>query len=590
MRAAIYVRVSTDRQVEGVSLELQEKLCIKRAKELGYNEGSYDIFREDGYSGEDIEIRPKMSELRELVAKKVYKHVICYHPDRFSRDMTDKLIVCREFEKHGVELVFSDVEYENSPEGKLFFNIMSAIAEYEHALIKKRTVSGRIGRVKNHKDIMPMRVPPFGYDWKDKQLIINEEEAKYVRQIYKWYVYERLTLREIGQRLLNYGVTPKRKESKYWNATSISRILTSEIYIGNYYYNRRKTKKIRGEVTKSGNPKKTYDIRDKEDWIHVQVPAIVDENLWHLAQQQRKKNKTFSGNVKNKYLLRSLLVCKNCGRKWEGTFYSGTLKDGTKKKYFVYRCPNKNPKKYGNEEMYCDCKRNTISAEILEKFIWENVVLEIIKNPKELQEMIDDQNNEDNGLEREIDTLKYSLNKKKEEKDRIKKMFRMGVIDENEMLQDMKEVNKELEDIEYEISLLEAKQNAKMDSSLKKDIVMKAIKQYQEIIENNDQVDFETKHNLITLLIDEIEIAIDENNEVDLNIKGKIGGNLTESEEEMNDSNMELSTHRVDDMNTNQCLKMLIKSRFVVELLLNEYNKYTYSLDESSIKNNLFIK
>ncbi|WP_342548706.1 recombinase family protein [Paenibacillus sp. FSL P2-0089] len=95
-----------------------------------------------------------------------------------------------------------------------------------------------MGKVRNDKKIMPMRVAPFGFDkYEEGQLVVNETERQYVQMIYEWYVLEKLTLRQIGDRL--YGkVKPKRAESSNWGASSISKILTSEIYIGKYYYNR----------------------------------------------------------------------------------------------------------------------------------------------------------------------------------------------------------------------------------------------------------------------------------------------------------------------------------------------------------------
>lgn len=92
-----------------------------------------------------------MTTLRQDVADGLIKLVICTHPDRFSRDMTDKLIVMREFEKYRVDIKFTDTEFSNSPEGILFFNILSAIANYELSLIKKRTVRGRERAVKEQK-------------------------------------------------------------------------------------------------------------------------------------------------------------------------------------------------------------------------------------------------------------------------------------------------------------------------------------------------------------------------------------------------------------------------------------------------------
>lgn len=158
---AIYGRVSTGMQVvEGHSLENQIELCMIKAIELGIHTDSVKVYREEGFSGEDIE-RPAMNELRQAINDHLIDRVIITHPDRLSRDLTDKLFLCREFESRDVQLIFVDTEYQNTPEGQLFFNLMSVIAQYELSLIKKRTVRGRLKAVEKDKKIMPMRVPPL---------------------------------------------------------------------------------------------------------------------------------------------------------------------------------------------------------------------------------------------------------------------------------------------------------------------------------------------------------------------------------------------------------------------------------------------
>lgn len=127
----VYGRVSTLMQVtEGTSLDSQIEQCMKKAAELGFKSHQVEIFREEGFSGEDIE-RPELNRLREMVADGLISLVIVTHPDRLSRDMTDKLLIMREFEKNGAEIQFTDTEYSKTPEGQLFFNILSAIAAYE---------------------------------------------------------------------------------------------------------------------------------------------------------------------------------------------------------------------------------------------------------------------------------------------------------------------------------------------------------------------------------------------------------------------------------------------------------------------------
>ena len=148
---AVYPRVSTKIQVaNGTSLDYQEEVCVAKAKELGAQDHFIKVYREEGFSGEDID-RPAMNKLRDDVKEGLIGRIVILHPDRLSREMVDRLIVCSEFEKYGVDLVFVDTEYKDTEEGKLFFNIQSSIAQYELALIKKRTSRGVISAVKKGK-------------------------------------------------------------------------------------------------------------------------------------------------------------------------------------------------------------------------------------------------------------------------------------------------------------------------------------------------------------------------------------------------------------------------------------------------------
>lgn len=120
MAIAIYPRVSTGSQaVDGTSLDAQTELCLKRISDLGHSINDVIVYREEGASGEDIE-RPQLNRLRQDIAAGLITHVFVTHPDRLSRDLTDKLFICREFESKGVALIFVDTEYSSTPEGQLF--------------------------------------------------------------------------------------------------------------------------------------------------------------------------------------------------------------------------------------------------------------------------------------------------------------------------------------------------------------------------------------------------------------------------------------------------------------------------------------
>jgi len=503
---AIYARVSTGLQVnEGTSLDGQIELCLKKAYELEFTKDEIKIYKEEGMTGEDVD-RPALNRLRNDVSLGLTSHIICTHPDRLSRDLTDKLIVCREFEKHGVQLIFVDTEYGNTPEGQLFFNMQSVIAQYELAQIKKRTVRGRLDTVRKKQKVMPMRVAPFGYDFSDGQLLINEREAEFVKLIYDWYVFDRLTMRQIGEKLCELGCYPKRGENKHWNASSIRRILTSEIYVGRYYYNKRKFQKLRGEKTPGGKPRRKYEYRDRSEWIEVEVPAIIDEALFEMAQQQKGRNKkTFSGHVKHEYLLRSLLKCGNCGHAWVSTTYPGDHG----KTYPVYRCNNKYPRKYGNIDIQ-GCDTRTIRADMLDEYVW-NQIKELVLNPDVFLQASQKQEDAATGtLRKTLAAIEKQIAGKEKEKEKIKRMFILEVISEDEMRSDVARINREIERLQVEAKRYEDLLNARTRNLRSIDIVNRMINTIKQSIESKEgdkkALSFREKRNILEMLVNEIII------------------------------------------------------------------------------------
>lgn len=510
MKAALYARVSTEQQVnEGTSLEAQIEMCSKKANFLGLFE--VEIYNESGASGEDID-RPEMNRLRNDVACGKISHVICVHPDRLSRDMTDKLIVCREFEKYNVKLIFCDAEYQDTPEGQLFFNMQSSIAQYELAMIRKRTSRGRLKAVEKQKKIMPMRVAPYGYNLVDAQLIINEEEAEVVKKIYKWYVYDNLTLREIGNKLIRLGVLPKRKESRSWHQSSISRILTSEIYVGTYWYNRRKIQKVKGKKTKSGNPKKTYKIRDRSEWIQTEVPAIIEKGLFQLAQEQRQRNITNSGNVKYEYLLKGLIRCGHCGRRWSGTTYSGRVnkETGQKTKYRCYRCPNMNPRKYGEDIQ--KCRTTTLRSELIEDYIWNLILRTIMDRNAILTRFEEITATFTVQIQNTAKVLEKRIEDKEKERTKIKTMFIRGAILEEEMFEDLSRLNKEVESLRQELKSLSSHFKASSKNQEAKERAKHVIDYLEKIINQEANIPMNKKRHIIQALIDEVILFFNEDN------------------------------------------------------------------------------
>lgn len=568
---AIYVRVSTGMQViEGSSLEGQIELCINKLKQLGFSTESIKIFKEEGFTGEDID-RPAMNDLRQELSSRKFSHIICVHPDRLTRDLTDKLILCREFEKYDTELLFVDTEYKNTPEGHLFFNMMSSIAQYELSLIKKRTVRGRLKAVEKDHKIMPMRVAPYGYDLINGELIINEEEEKYVKLIFKWYVFENKTMSQIGESLYMMEAMPKRAESKNWSASSLGRILSSEIYIGKYYYNRRSTKKVKGGRTSLGNAKKTYAIRDKSEWISVDVPKIIDEGTFELAQQQKKKNFTRTGrNVKLNYLLKSLIRCSKCGRKWECTSYPSKNPNGVK--YSIYRCPNKYPRRFGKGVEKCEIP--TIRTDLLDELVW-NMVVDAIKRPESIREHLsNDSDWQFDELKSLINVYEKQLEQNEKEKDKIKIMFRKNIITEKELEEDISVVMVEISKLQFEINKLTEKVTQLSRKSLSNERIKESIQRFNDLINTKDSFDEDEKKIVIDKLIDEIVLGYDkEKSEFTISFIGYLNGRVDStviSTEINNNNDLVLLPQPFENIDTKQRIlnvepTIYFKSKFAME-------------------------
>lgn len=102
-RAALYIRVSTAEQVEQYGLASQVTALLKRVEERQctlVRDADKQTFMDDGYSGGDMS-RPALDRLRTAVREGKVDTVLCYDPDRLSRNLSDLLLLANEIEAAG---------------------------------------------------------------------------------------------------------------------------------------------------------------------------------------------------------------------------------------------------------------------------------------------------------------------------------------------------------------------------------------------------------------------------------------------------------------------------------------------------------
>jgi site-specific DNA recombinase len=372
-RAVIYARVSTVEQGQGYSLPTQLESCRKYAAERGYT-----VVAEftDMHTGTEID-RPGLNELYEFVEKNGADLVIVHDLDRLSREVGNQAIIEMEMSRAGLEIEYVLGQYAKTPEGELTKNIKAVIAQYENRQRVERSRRGKRGRVEAGYVLMPAGRAPFGYEYISEKrkgwLVINDEQAEVIRQMYKWMVEDGHSSYIIAHKLFEEGVLSKgdmsptviKKEGPAsWSPATVRRMLSNSVYKGTWHYGKTRRYKVNGRTVQRRIP--------ESEWIAVQVPAIVDEKTWEAAQDRLKTNKQMSRrNARRQYLLRGMVFCP-CGRRRVGCYKNHLDRayyrcPATESEYWRSRCEHR----YGHRQ------------EILEDAVWAKVY-ELILEPDNL--------------------------------------------------------------------------------------------------------------------------------------------------------------------------------------------------------------
>ena len=140
--AAIYARVSSERQKEDRTIASQVAALLDYAKAQGYTVPEEWDFRDEGYSGAILR-RPALERLRDLAAEGQIESVLIYSPDRLSRKYAYQVLLLEELERHGVEVEFVNAPQATTPEEELLLQFQGMIAEYERAQIAERSRRGK---------------------------------------------------------------------------------------------------------------------------------------------------------------------------------------------------------------------------------------------------------------------------------------------------------------------------------------------------------------------------------------------------------------------------------------------------------------
>lgn len=171
-KAVIYIRVSSEEQVENFSLGTQEEICRREAKRRGFE--VVEVFREEGRSAKTITGRPELLKMLDYFRKnkKQIQALLVYRLDRLSRQTQDYLAIRKRLYDYGVAIISANEPTGNSPTEKLLETILASFAQHDNDVRSERTKNGLrarflAGLVTNHVPLGYMN--NGGYAVKDPQ-------------------------------------------------------------------------------------------------------------------------------------------------------------------------------------------------------------------------------------------------------------------------------------------------------------------------------------------------------------------------------------------------------------------------------------
>ena len=308
IKSAIYTRVSTQEQAkEGYSIGEQAERLKAYCGAMGW--AVYNTYTDAGYSGANID-RPGLQALITDAKNHKVDKVVVYKLDRLSRSQKDALFLIEDvFLKNGVDFVSITENFNTStPFGKAALGIAACFAQLEREQIRERMMMGIDAMVmegKWHGGIIP-----YGYDYKDKLLVVNESEAAQIREMYRLFV-NGMALSQIEKEFFERGYTNRNGR---WTLYRIRYIIANRLYAG-------------------------Y-VKRGDEWIKAVHEPIIDEDTFNKAaailQQNRdayfSNEKTVSCGHKSTYL-GGLIYCARCGARY------GKSKSGkTGERYATYCC------------------------------------------------------------------------------------------------------------------------------------------------------------------------------------------------------------------------------------------------------------
>lgn len=325
-RVAAYCRVSTGMDDQLISLETQ-KSHYEELISANPDWVFAGLYYDEGISGTSKEKRPALQRLIADCEAGRIDRILTKSLSRFARNTTDCLELTRKLLDLGITIFFEKENLDTgSMESELLLSIMSSLAESESVSNSENNKWSVRHRFEN--GTYKIASAPYGYDAKDGDLIINAEEAEWVRWIFD-QALNGMTSGRIAHELNAKQVLTKKKST--WRASTVRGILRNEKYTGACLFQKTYSD-FRFKRHKNYGEKDQFLVEDH----HEPIVSKEDFEAVEALQRQRAHEKNIQRGdprYQNRYPFSRKLVCGECG----GSFKRHTNSTG-KQRYPVWIC------------------------------------------------------------------------------------------------------------------------------------------------------------------------------------------------------------------------------------------------------------
>jgi len=383
-KIGVYVRVSTDSAMQATSYDIQVSY-FKEYVEKNPNWELVDIFADEGLSGTSTKNRTEFNRMIESCKKKEIDYIITKSISRFARNTLDCLHYIRMLKSLGIGIFFQKENLDTlDSKSELFLTILSSMAQEESRSISENTKWGVQKRFQQGKPHIPTTYF-LGYtEDEEGNLIIDEEQAKIVRRIYRELLAGKGTP-TIAKELMRDQIRTARNK-KTWTSDAVYKILRNEKYKGDCLAQKTVTVDfLTHERVRNKDHQPQYYIRNNH-------PAIISEEDWEKVQEELTRRNNMLRDPDNKYRMvysgiapfSNKLFCGECGRpvtRRRLTTYYGAERIETKFTAWQCRVSSK------RDPEFTDCNCSYIWEEELEKAFMK-LLYDLKNNQEDLMEKI----------------------------------------------------------------------------------------------------------------------------------------------------------------------------------------------------------